>query len=189
MTSSAAPGNSTEVAKETGIVISVWPWPIDDFEPRWLDFKPFGTQAFGSNAGGAPGKAQSAATPRRRAWRVAACRGFPASDHRRRRVGQDLDAGAPRRLPDRAGRRSSAHHAAHILAACRGGNDAAGRSHPDWSHAGAGRRDCRDHGCSCEGRLGRHVPRHRCAAVARICGNDRARTRLHHPRSRGFRRI
>ena len=36
--------------------------------------------------------------------------------------------------------------------------------------------------------LGRHLPRHRRAAAARLCRSDRARSRLHHPRSRGFRR-
>ena len=45
-----------------------------------------------------------------------------------------------------------------------------------------GRRRGRLHG------LGRHLSRHRRAAAARICGSDRACARLHHPRSRGFRR-
>ena len=98
-------------------------------------------KAIRANAGGAPGKPQSATTPRRRAWRVAACRGAAASDHRRRRIGQDLDAGAPRRLSDRTRRRSAPHHAADILAAGGGGNDAAGRSHPRRRHARERRRD------------------------------------------------
>ena len=34
--------------------------------------------------------------------------------------------------------------------------------------------------------LGRHVPRHRRAALARICRDHRACARLHDPRSRGF---
>ena len=36
--------------------------------------------------------------------------------------------------------------------------------------------------------LVRHLPRHRRAAAARICRAHRARSGLHHPRSRGFRR-
>ena len=36
--------------------------------------------------------------------------------------------------------------------------------------------------------LGRHLSRHRRAAAARVCRADRARSRLHDPRPRGFRR-
>ena len=57
-------------------------------------------------------------------------RGGAAADHRRRRLGQDGDAGASGGVADRGGRRSAPHHAADVLAAGGGGNDAAGRADP-----------------------------------------------------------
>ena len=47
-------------------------------------------------------------------------------------------------------------------------------------------RQCRRH--DRRAGLGRHLSRHRRAAAARLCRADRPRSRLHHPRPRGFRR-
>ena len=134
-----------------------------------------------ADGGGALGKTQSAAVPRRRARRHGGWRGRSAAHHRRGRLGQDLDARASRRVPDRERRRPAPHHALDLLAPRRHRDDAAGRPHPERSRAGRHRRNDR-------GDMGGNVPFRRRAAAARACRGHRARARLHHSRPRGFRR-
>ena len=103
-----------------------------------------------------------------------------APGDRRRGLGQDQHARAPRRAPHRQRRRPAPHPAPDLLAP--GGlRDAAARR----AHHGAGARNGRRH----RGRrahLGGHVPRHRRAAVARLRRPDRPRPGLHDPRPGGF---
>ena len=87
-----------------------------------------------------------------------------AAGHRRRRLGQDQHAGAPRRPSDRQRRRPAPHPAADLLAPRRRRDGAARRAHRRARCSGATPRrvaDALD--------LGRHVPRHRRAAAARVC--------------------
>ena len=84
-----------------------------------------------------------------------------AAGDRRRGLGQDQHAGAPRRAPDRRRRRPRAHPAAHLLAPRRGGN---GRRASSASSPRPRRDVLRWRARSC---LVRHLPRHRRAAAAR----------------------
>ena len=103
----------------------------------------------------------------------------PAGD-RRRRLRQDQHAGASGGASDRQQGRSAPHPADDLFAA-RGRRDGApGRTH---RAQGVGRQRRRHDRRS---QLGRDVPRHRRATVARICRADRDRSGLHDPRPRGF---
>ena len=129
-------------------------------------------------------QAQSGAAARRRAWRRRArhAPGRAAAGHRRRRLGQDQHAGAPRRPSDRQRRRSAPHPAADLLAPRRRRDDAPRRAHRAQRARRQAGVDDRRAG------LGRHLPRHRRAAAARVRRADRPRPGLHHPRPRGLRR-
>ncbi len=103
-----------------------------------------------------------------------------AAGDRRRGLGQDQHAGAPRRAPDRRRRRPRAHPAAHLHAPRRGGNGTPCAPHPRRGRGGT----------SCAGARAaavvRHLPRHRRAAAARPRRAHRPRSGFHHPRPRGF---
>ena len=88
----------------------------------------------------------------------------PAAGDRRRRLGQDQHAGASGGAPDRARRRSAAHPAADLLAP-RGAGDGAPRR-PACVARVLGLRGDAAAGAA----LGRHLPRHRRAAAARVRG-------------------
>ena len=126
---------------------------------------------------------RSSAAPWSMACRCGRDRGRAAAGHRRRGLGQDQHAGAPRRAPDRQRRRSAPHPADDLLAPRRRRRWRGGSSASRGSVLGgnAAHHDRRAH-------LGRHVPRHRRAAAARLCRADRPRSGLHHPRPRGLRR-
>ena len=117
----------------------------------------------------------------RRAWHRERRR-WPAARHRRRRLGQDDDAGVARGAA-RARRRRSATPAAADLLAPRGAGNGAPRRTPAAPRAGLGV----DDGAT-RVALGRYLPRHRRAAAARTCAADRPARRLHDPRSRRRRR-
>ena len=129
-----------------------------------------------------PRKPQSGAAAGRRAWRVGRGAVRAAAGDRRRRLRQDQHAGPSRRPSDRQRRRSPPHPADDVFAPRRRRDDEAGRA----DRAQGPRRQRRRH--DRRAGLGRHLPRHRRAAAARICRPDRARSRLHDPRPRGFRR-
>ena len=108
-----------------------------------------------------------------RAWRGA------AAGHRRRRGRQDGDA-RPSPRPSRAfRRRPQAHHVGDFLAPRRGRAQPPRPAHPRPPPRPRGRRGG-------DAELQRHLPFDRRAAAARIRAAHRPRSRLHHPRPRGF---
>ena len=94
-----------------------------------------------------------------------------AAGDRRRGIRQDQHARPSGRPSDRPGRRSAPHPADDVLASRRLRDDEAGRTHRPQGDGRQGRHHDRRAG------LGRHLPRHRRAAAARLCRPDRPRSR------------
>ncbi len=115
--------------------------------------------------------------PRRCARRPAA-----AAHRRRRRLGQDADAGLARGAAGARRRRPAAHPAAELFAPR--GRRPAGARRP-CAAPGAG---LQRHAARARAAVGRHLPRRGCAAAARACRSHRAEPRLHHRRPRRQRR-